>query len=541
SDDKSKLKDKIDECLEISPENYTKVSYNYLKSHIEYATSMLSTPNLTQVEIDLEVQRLDEAKNNLKEKNKVIFKGYNNVNFLELTFNYDLMKFEAKGTDSIVHPFHYGRKYGEVILCNKKGIVKASYSVNANENSIQFANNLNKLTFEETDFIKLYHLEKDRRLVMDGFIENTPYDLSTGCIDIDLENSYFYILNENLKYSDILLDLSDDKTELRNKVEEYSQISSEKYTKKSYDYFKNHLNYAQSILEVPNLTTDEINLEIERLDIAKNKLREKNIVIFKGYNNTIFSELTFNYDLMKFEATGIENMIHPYQYSRKYSEVVLFNKKGIEKGRCSVNANENSMTFANSLNAMSFEETDYIKLYHLEKNARLVLNGFIEDAPYELSSGCIDIDLENSYFYIINENLKYTNTLLDLSDDKTELRKKVEEYSQISSEKYTKISYNYFRNHLDYAVSMLTVPNLNADEISLEIQRLEEAKNKLREKNKVIFKGYNNVHFLELTFNYDLMKFEAKGREEIVHPFHYGRKYAELVLFSKGGVIKGSC
>ncbi|MGL4864645.1 MAG: putative mucin/carbohydrate-binding domain-containing protein [Cetobacterium sp.] len=541
SDDKSKLKDKIDECLEISPENYTKVSYNYLKSHIEYATSMLSTPNLTQVEIDLEVQRLDEAKNNLKEKNKVIFKGYNNVNFLELTFNYDLMKFEAKGTDSIVHPFHYGRKYGEVILCNKKGIVKASYSVNANENSIQFANNLNKLTFEETDFIKLYHLEKDRRLVMDGFIENTPYDLSTGCIDIDLENSYFYILNENLKYSDILLDLSDDKTELRNKVEEYSQISSEKYTKKSYDYFKNHLNYAQSILEVPNLTTDEINLEIERLDIAKNKLREKNIVIFKGYNNTIFSELTFNYDLMKFEATGIENMIHPYQYSRKYSEVVLFNKKGIEKGRCSVNANENSMIFANSLNAMSFEETDYIKLYHLEKNARLVLNGFIEDAPYELSSGCIDIDLENSYFYIINENLKYTDTLLDLSDDKTELRKKVEEYSQISSEKYTKISYNYFRNHLDYAVSMLTVPNLNADEISLEIQRLEEAKNKLREKNKVIFKGYNNVHFLELTFNYDLMKFEAKGREEIVHPFHYGRKYAELVLFSKGGVIKGSC
>ncbi|MGL4672699.1 putative mucin/carbohydrate-binding domain-containing protein, partial [Cetobacterium sp.] len=237
--------------------------------------------------------------------------------------------------------------------------------------------------------------------------EDAPYDLSSGCLDIDLENSYFYIINENLKYTNTLLDLSDDKTELRKKVEEYSQISSEKYTKISYNYFRNHLDYAVSMLTVPNLNADEISLEIQRLEEAKNKLREKNKVIFKGYNNVHFLELTFNYDLMKFEAKGREEIVHPFHYGRKYAELVLFSKGGVIKGSCSVNANENSLEFATALNNLNFEETDYIKLYHLEKDSRLVIEGFVEDAPYDLSTGCFNINLENSYFAILNENLKY--------------------------------------------------------------------------------------------------------------------------------------
>ncbi|MGL4863063.1 MAG: putative mucin/carbohydrate-binding domain-containing protein [Cetobacterium sp.] len=540
SDDKTGLKEKIDEYLQISPERYTNISYFYFKNHLEYAQLMLNTPNLNKVEISLEIQRLEQAKNKLREKNKIIFRGYNNIEFLELAFNYDLMKFEAQGTEEIVHPFQYGRKYAEVILFNKKGIIKGSCSVNANTNSLEFANYLNNLNFEETDYIKLYHLEKNNRMGIEGFIQDSPYDFSNGCSEIDLENSYFYILNENLKYSNVLLDLSDDKTKLKEKIEEYLQISPERYTKTSYNYFKKHLDYAQSMLNVPNLNEAEINLETQRLEQAKNKLREKNRIVFKGYNNIKFSELIFNYDLMKFEAQGIEDMVHPFQYTRKYAQVTLFNKKGVVKGTCSVNANESSMEFANYLNSLNFEETDYIKLYHLEKNNRLAIEGFIQDSPYELSSGCLEIDLENSYFYILNESLKYSNTILDLSDDKTRLKEKIEEYSKISSERYTQISYNYFRNHLEYAQSMLNTPNLSESEINIEIERLEQAKNKLREKNRIIFKGYNNIEFLKLTFDYNLMKFEAQGIEDVVHPFQYARKYAEVTLFNRDGVIKGS-
>ena len=407
------LKINIDDLIEFVKEcnydrnNYTEHSYNNYVTVLEKAIEIIEKLDSTEEEIGEVYINLEKSIKNLREKNKIIFKGYDNINFLELTFNYDSMKFEAEGTSTVVHPYQGNKKYAEIKIFNKKGIIKSNYSINANQNSIEFANALNSISFEETDYIKLYHLEKNKRLVIEGFVENTPYNLADGCYDIDLENSYFYILNENLKYSNIQLDLSDDKSKLKEKIEEYSLITPEKYTKISYDYFKNHLIYAQSMLNIPNLTEVEINLEIKQLEQAKNNLREKNKIIFKGYDNINFLELTFNYDSMKFEAEGINTTIHPYHSNNKYAAITLFNKKGIVKYNYSINANQNSVEFANALNNISFEKTDYIKLHHLEKNKRLVIEGFVENTPYNLADGCYDIDLENSYFYILNENLKY--------------------------------------------------------------------------------------------------------------------------------------
>ena len=95
-------------------------------------------------------------------------------------------------------------------------------------------------------------------MIIEGFVENTPSNLNNGCSAIDLENSYFYILNENLKYSNILLDLSDDKTKLKDRIEELEKLDSSEYTKLSFNNLQMVIQKAKQLLETPNLTEQEI-------------------------------------------------------------------------------------------------------------------------------------------------------------------------------------------------------------------------------------------------------------------------------------------
>ncbi|MGL5085428.1 MAG: putative mucin/carbohydrate-binding domain-containing protein [Clostridium sp.] len=376
-------------------------------------------------------------------------------------------------------------------------------------------------------------------MILKGYIENTPFDLSTGVKDLDLNNSLFYLNGENFKYSNEQLDLSSDKNELIEKIADAKKISQEEYTKTTYENLEKAINIAEELVKSTNVLGEEIAIELENIKNSINNLRKVNKIEFKGYNNVVFMTLGFDTENNKFEAVSNSEMIHPYQYSKVYAKVEHFDQKGNLKGEYKAIANKTADEMASALNNLSYEDGDYIKLSHLEKNNRLVTNGYVENAPYDLSTGCKDLDLVNSYFYLGEENLKYSNKQLDLSGDKTELVNKIKELKEVSSDKYTKTSFENLLNAIEKAEDLVNTNSVYDEEILSELKTLENAKNNLRELNEVVFKGYNNNEFLKLSFDSENKVLKAVSNGEVANRFVSG-KYAEITHFDKDGNVKGT-
>ena len=538
SADKTELINKIKELKTINSEKYTKTSFNNLQNEIKKAEDLVNSTNVLEKEINQTMESLENKKLNLKELNSIIFKGYNNNEFLKLSFDSEKKELKAISNGQVANQYS-GGKYAQIIHFDKKGNIKGTYFINGSQTADNLANSLNNLKYVDGDYLKLFHAEQNSRLVVNGYVENAPHDLSKGASNLDLNNSLFYLDGESLKYSDKQLDLSADKTELINKINEAKKILKDGYTKKSYEDLQQVILESEKLLNTSNVLEEEISVELKNIQNAINNLRKVNKIEFKGYNNIVFMTLEFDSENKQFKAVSNGKMVHPYQYSRVYAKIEHFDQKGNLKGEYSVKADKTADEVANNLNNLKYEKGDYIKLSHLEKNNRLVINGYVENAPYDLSTGSRDLDLDNSFFYLDGESLKYSNKQLDLSADKTNLIKKVEEAKVISGESYTKSSFENLSNQIIEATTLINTTNVLESEINDSINNLNKGIENLREINKVEFKGYNNVTFLSLEFDKANNKFKAISNGKTIHPYQYSNEYVAVYHYDKDGNLKG--
>ncbi|MGL4761038.1 MAG: putative mucin/carbohydrate-binding domain-containing protein [Sarcina sp.] len=539
SDDKTTLVNRIEEAKKLNAENYTKSTFEKLQGVIKISEELVGQANLNTEEINLQVKKIDDAIKSLKEVNLITFKGYGNNESLKVSFEPETKKLSAVSNGETIHKSFGGSTYIGVELYDKKGNKKAGFTARGGENANQIAEEINKLTYADGDFLKLYHREPNSRFIVNGYVENAPHDLSVGGLNINLATSYFYLDGESLRYSNEHLDLSDDKTALVEKIAEAKKLTAQSYTKTSFAQFIKVLENAEKVVVQANLTTEEINLEVSKLNDAIESLREVNHIEFKGYKNETFLDLKFDIETNKFKAISSGKIVHPYQYSKEYAKVIHFDQKGNIKGEYSAVANQTADEMANSLNKATFAKGDYIKINHLEKNGRLVINGFVENAPYDLSTGGINLDLENSYFYLGKESLEFTDSQIDLSADKTGLIQKINEAKEITSEGYTKTSFENLGSAIVVAQGLISQTNVLESELNTEIENLKNAINSLRLINIIEFKGYDNVTFLSLRFDTENNKFVATSNGKMVHPYHYSKVYSTLYHYDSEGNLKG--
>lgn len=539
SADKNGLVSKIEEAKKITGDNYTKESYKNLLTAIAKGDELVNTPNLFEEEIAKEIENIQNAIEALRELNEIIFKGYNNNEFLKVSFDSETKQLKAVSNGQAANPY-IGGKYAEITHHDKKGNVKGRYSLNGGQTANEIANQINNLEYSDGDFIKLYHAEKNHRLVIKGYVENSPYDLSTGAVNLDLNNSLFYLNGESLEYSIKQLDLSANKEALFTKIEEAKKLDGSKYTKVSFENLQDVIANAEVLVNQSNLYEEEIVEEILKITKAIESLKEVNKIDFMGYNNEIFLSVEFDNINKRFIATSNGKMVHPYQYSREYAKIVHFDQKGNVKGEYKSIANQTADEMANGLNNATFIDGDYIKISHLEQNSRLRINGYVKDAPYDLNEGGYGLDLGNSYFYFDGESLRFSNSQLDLSADKSELISKVSEVKAIGGENYTKGSYRMLQEAINNAELIISQTNIYEAEISSEIIKLNEAVENLREVNVVEFKGFNNEVFMRLEFDSNNKRFIATSNGNTIHPYHYSREYARVEHYDKNGVLKES-
>ncbi|MGL5153210.1 MAG: putative mucin/carbohydrate-binding domain-containing protein, partial [Clostridium sp.] len=539
SADKSELVAKIEEAKNIAGDNYTKTSFKELQDAIVKGEELVNTPNLFEEDIKEEIKKIQDAINNLKGLNEIVFRGYNNNEFLKVSFDSERKVFKGVSNGEAANPY-LGGKYAEVIHHDKKGNVKGRYSINGGHNANEMAEAINTWKYDDGDFLKVYHAEKNNRLVINGYVENAPYDLSTGGVNLDLNNSFFYMNGESLKFSNEQLDLSANKDGLVKKIEEAKKFEGVNYTKASFDNLVKIIAGAEAKVLETNLFESEILEEIEKLNNGISELKGVNRINFMGYNNEIFLDLEFDNENKRFIAKSNGKMVHPYQYSRVYSKVEHFNQKGELKGSYKAIANQTADEMAEGLNSAKFVEGDYIKISHLEQNSRLRINGYVKDAPKDLSTGAKDVDLANSYFYFEGESLRYSNKQLDLSADKSELIAKVNEGKKVKGDNYTKTSFENLQAAIVSGENLINSTNVYESEITEEIAKINKAIEDLRVINVVEFKGYNNEVFMTLGFDNVNKRFVAASNGKLIHPYHYSKEYARVELYNKNGELKGS-
>ncbi len=211
-----------------------------------------------------------------------------------------------------------------------------------------------------------------------------------------------------------------DRATLQAFITETNYVAND-YTPTSFAAYTDARENAQTVVDKETATQLELAQAYRQLKTAITELIQANKIEFKGYNNVVFLTLEFDTLNQQFKASSNGKMVHPYQYSRVYVMVEHFDQKGNLKGSYRAIANQTADEMANGLNNADYAAGDYLKLSHLEKNNRLVINGHVEAAPYDLSTGAYDLDLANSYFYLGGESLAYTDHQLDLSADKTAL------------------------------------------------------------------------------------------------------------------------
>ncbi|MGL5245303.1 MAG: carboxypeptidase regulatory-like domain-containing protein, partial [Sarcina sp.] len=127
---------------------------------------------------------------------------------------------------------------------------------------------------------------------------------------------------------------------------------------------------------------------------------------FKGYNWLTIDILQFDITNKKLVVNSTGNQAHQYLSNTLYFGVSLYDSNNNLKASVFLLGNDKGDNFANTLNGLSFEYGDYLKIYHNEP-WRLELLGPVSGAPIGLSSGFNNIDLNQVNLYIQPSGLQY--------------------------------------------------------------------------------------------------------------------------------------
>ncbi|MBO3444279.1 putative mucin/carbohydrate-binding domain-containing protein [Clostridium sp. CCUG 7971] len=536
---KDDLEDLLKKVKTLKEQDYTKTTLAKMIEKSNEANAVYNNNQASDEEISNATISLKESIDNLRKINEVVFKGYNNETFLTLNFDTDENRFIAKSSGKVANSYMHSNEYVRIDHFNKKGEKKGSYKMLANQNANDVASKLNNLAFKEDDYIKLYHAEKNLRLVINGYMENSPKNLSNGVGNLDLNNSLFYLTGESLIYSDKKLDLSANTDDLKETISKANKLEESKYTNSTWANLKEKINEGQVVVNTENVDAEEVESAINNIEKAIKDLREINEIQFKGYNNEIFLKLGFDIENKRFIATSSGTVANTYMGSAVYTTIEHYNKKGELQNKYSIKGNENANSIAEKLNQVQYRDGDYLKLSHSEKNRRLAVIGYVENTPHDLSNGVGELSLNKSIFYLGGDNIYYSNEKLDISADKNELILEISKGKEIKESLYTKLTYEKLQDAITEGEKVIDASNVYEEEIQEVISKIKFAIENLREINDIQFKGYNNEIFLKLGFDTENKRFVATSTGKIANTYMGEAVYITIEHYNKDGQLQG--
>ncbi len=280
-----------------------------------------------------------------------------------VTLHHDTKKFSATDTKNLIHDYFKDEKYFEFTLYDKEGREKKNVAVKGLENTKAFAGEVNGLSFEYGDVVKVYHAESSR-------LHWYQKDVYVGEGKNKEIKELFFKVTENgferlkslqevtAKPQQVVVGTEVEKLEAKNFVEvkdgevigfvekpTTSKVGKQTVKVETKDRFGN-----KQVTEVP--------LEVVYGDS----------IAYVGYDDDIASIVTLKHEEKRFHATDMDREIHEYFNKELYMGITLYDGEGKEKKHVTAEGQETSKNFAKQVNGMQFEYGDVVKVFHAEPN-----------------------------------------------------------------------------------------------------------------------------------------------------------------------------
>ncbi|GAB6472742.1 M60 family metallopeptidase [Bacillus tropicus] len=298
-----------------------------------------------------------------------------------VTLHHDTKKISATDTKNLIHDYFKDEKYFEFTLYGKDGREKKNVAVKGLENTKAFAKEVNGLSFEYGDVVKVYHAESSR-------LHWYQKDVYAGeGKNKEIKELFFKITENGFERLEALQEVTAKPQTV------VVGIEVEKLDAKNFVEVKG--GEVVGFAEKPNTT--KIGKQIVKVE-TKDRFGNKQItevpveviygdsIMFFGTSyggSTIKSIVTLKHEEKKFSTTDSEGPMHTSFKDEKYMAMAVYDKDGQEKKEVTVKASENTKEFAAQFNGMAFEYGDIVKIYQKEFDRFKVYkkNEFI-DAKY---------------------------------------------------------------------------------------------------------------------------------------------------------------
>ncbi len=291
------------------------------------------------------------------------FKSYWNTNSV-LTLNHNDKKFNTTLVRNILDHSYRNQKYVGVTIYDANGNEKKNVSAEGHEGLKNFVKELDGMSFEYGDIIKVYHIQPE---YLEWYDDNKRVDKGQAK---NKKEKLFKITPQGYELIHGLQEV----TAVPQKV--VIGTDAGKLEAKNFVQVKD--GEVVGFVEKPNTTKiGEQKVKVETKDrFGNKKVTEVPLEIIYGDSIMFFgtwhsgtnikSIVTLNHEEKKFSTTDSEGAMHTSFADEKYMGMTVYDKDGKEKKALSVKASENTKGFAEQFNGMVFEYGDIVKVYQRE-------------------------------------------------------------------------------------------------------------------------------------------------------------------------------
>ncbi|PFV78732.1 peptidase M60 [Bacillus sp. AFS059628] len=294
-----------------------------------------------------------------------------------ITLHHDTKKLSATDTKNLIHDYFKDEKYFEFTLYDKEGTVKKNIAVKGLENTKAFAKEVNGLTFEYGDVVKVYHAESSR-------LHWYQKDVYVGeGKSKEIKELVFKITENGFER------LDSEQTVKANPQKVVIGTNSETLDAKKFVEVQG----GEVVGFVGKPDTTKIGKQTVKVE-TKDRFGNKKVtevalevtygdsLVYQGLGDDIRSVVTFNHEDKQLHVTHTNEQIHSYFKNELYMGITLYDQNGTEKKHVTAEGQETSKNFAEQVNGTSFQYGDVVKVYHAEsdrliwyKNSELVGKG----------------------------------------------------------------------------------------------------------------------------------------------------------------------
>jgi Peptidase M60, enhancin and enhancin-like/Putative mucin or carbohydrate-binding module/N-terminal domain of M60-like peptidases len=300
---------------------------------------------------------------NLVYGDSFVFQGLSDDIKSIVTLHHDTKKLSATATADDIHYYFKDELYMGITVYDANKKEKVHVEAMGTETTENFAKQLNGLTFEYGDIMKVHHSEPSRLKV---------YQQNNFAQQGKVKATFWEVTPQGFKQRDSLVDVKAVPQQLvvGTKAEQV-------HVKNFVEVVNGGKIESANFVGTPNFS--KIGKQMVRVQTTDTYGHKKVVavpvsviygdsIVFQGLGNEEKSIVTLNHDIKKLNVTATNGEVHYYFPDETYMAITVYDKNNNEKKRVEVKGTENTKEFQQQLNEMDFEYGDTVKVYHRESN-----------------------------------------------------------------------------------------------------------------------------------------------------------------------------